>query len=54
MSYADPYYTLYLAKGEVVQDWGENEVLVAWDYWKNEGRKTSRYFRNELRFWQPQ
>jgi hypothetical protein len=54
VAYADPYYTLYNARGEVVEDLGEDEVLVAWDHWKNEGRKTSRYFRNELRFWQPQ
>ncbi|AUB43680.1 ATPase involved in DNA repair (plasmid) [Nostoc flagelliforme CCNUN1] len=54
VAYADPYYTLYLARGEVVEDLGEEEVLVAWDHWKNEGKKTSRYFRNELRFWQPQ
>lgn len=52
VAYADPYYTLYLARGEVVEDLGEDEVLVAWDHWKNEGKKTSRYFRNELRFWQ--
>jgi hypothetical protein len=54
VAYADPYYTLYNARGEVVEDLGEDEVLVAWDHWKNEGKKTSRYFRHELRFWQPQ
>jgi hypothetical protein len=54
VAYADPYYTLYNARGEVVEDLGEDEVLVAWDHWKNEGKKTSRYFRDELRFWQPQ
>ena len=52
VAYADPYYTLYNARGEVVEDLGEGEVLVAWDHWKDEGRKTSRYFRDELRFWQ--
>ncbi len=52
VAYADPYYTLYNARGEVVEDLGEDEVLVAWDHWKNEGKKTSRYFRKELRFWQ--
>ncbi|MCC5670793.1 hypothetical protein LC653_45355, partial [Nostoc sp. CHAB 5784] len=52
VAYADPYYTLYNARGEVVEDLGEEEVLVAWDHWKNEGKKTSRYFLNELRFWQ--
>ncbi|QFS52683.1 hypothetical protein [Nostoc sphaeroides] len=51
VAYADPYYTLYNARGEVVEELGEDEVLVAWDHWKNEGRKI-RYFRNELRFWQ--
>nr|WP_225892619.1 ELKS/Rab6-interacting/CAST family protein [Nostoc sphaeroides] len=51
VAYADPYYTLYNARGEVVEELGEEEVLVAWDHWKNEGRKI-RYFRNELRFWQ--
>ncbi|WP_230968491.1 hypothetical protein [Nostoc sp. WHI] len=54
VAYADPYFTLYNARGEVVEDLGEGEVLVAWDHWKNEGKKTSRYFLNELRFWQPQ
>ncbi|MCC5633057.1 hypothetical protein LC613_36655 [Nostoc sphaeroides CHAB 2801] len=49
VAYADPYYTLYNARGEVVEDLGEDEVLVAWDHWKNEGKKTSRYFLNELR-----
>jgi hypothetical protein len=52
VAYADPYYTLYNARGEVVEELGEEEVLVAWDHWKDEGRKTSRYFLNELRFWQ--
>ena len=52
VAYADPYYTLYNARGEVVKDLGEDKVLVAWDHWKNEGKKTSRYFRKELRFWQ--
>jgi hypothetical protein len=53
VAYADPYYTLYNARGEVVQEIDSEEVLVAWDHWKNEGRKI-RYFRHELRFWQPQ
>ncbi|MBC1237227.1 hypothetical protein [Nostoc sp. 2RC] len=51
VAYADPYYTLYNARGEVVEDLGE-EVIVAWDHWKDQGKKTSRYFKNELRFWQ--
>lgn len=32
VAYADPYYTLYNAKGEVVEDLGEDEVVVAWDH----------------------
>jgi hypothetical protein len=51
VAYADPYYTLYLARGEVVEDLGE-EVIVAWEHWKSEERKTCRYFKEELRFWQ--
>lgn len=51
VAYADPYYTLYNSRGEVVEDLGE-EVIVAWDHWKDQGKKTSRYFKNELRFWQ--
>ncbi|MFN6565264.1 MAG: hypothetical protein RMY28_036430 [Nostoc sp. ChiSLP01] len=51
VAYADPYYTLYNARGEVVEDLGE-EVIVAWDHWKDQGKKTSRYFKKELRFWQ--
>ncbi|WP_414573106.1 hypothetical protein [Nostoc sp. CCY 9925] len=53
VAYADPYYTLYNARGEVVEDLGE-EVIVAWDHWKDQGKKTSRYFKSELRFWQGQ
>jgi len=51
VSHADPYRTLYVERGEVVEDLGE-EVLVAWDCWKEESKKTDRYFRDELRFWQ--
>ncbi|MEH1977698.1 MAG: hypothetical protein V7L27_00025 [Nostoc sp.] len=53
VAHADPYRTLYVAKGEVIQDLGD-EVIVAWDHWQNESKKTDRYFRDELRFWQPQ
>ncbi|MBD6620046.1 hypothetical protein FNW02_30680 [Komarekiella sp. 'clone 1'] len=53
VAHADPYRTLYVERGEVVQDLGE-EVLVAWDCWKEQSKKTDRYFRDELRFWQPQ
>ncbi|MBD2730605.1 hypothetical protein H6G96_30890 [Nostoc sp. FACHB-892] len=51
VSHADPYRTLYVERGEVVEDLGE-EVVVAWDHWRNQSKKTDRYFRDELRFWQ--
>ncbi len=53
VAHADPYRTLYIERGEVVEDLGE-EVVVAWDCWKERSKKTERYFRDELRFWQPQ
>ncbi|MBD0300172.1 MAG: hypothetical protein ICV82_07960, partial [Nitrososphaera sp.] len=53
VSHADPYRTLYVERGEVVEDLGE-ELLVAWDCWKERSKKTERYFRDELRFWQAQ
>nr|WP_292875722.1 hypothetical protein [Nostoc sp. NMS1] len=53
VAHADPYRTLYVERGEVVQDLGE-EVVVAWDHWKEQSKKTDRYSRDELRFWQPQ
>jgi len=53
VAHADPYRTLYVEKGEVVEDLGE-ELVVAWDCWKEQSKKTDRYFRDELRFWQPQ
>ncbi|WP_345940542.1 hypothetical protein [Nostoc sp. UIC 10630] len=53
VAHADPYRTLYVERGEVVEDLGE-EVVVAWDHWQNQSKKTDRYFRDELRFWQPQ
>ncbi|MBD2531929.1 hypothetical protein H6G97_21000 [Nostoc flagelliforme FACHB-838] len=51
VSHADPYRTLYVERGEVVQDLGE-EVVVAWDCWKEQSKKADSYFRDELRFWQ--
>lgn len=51
VAHADPCRTLYIERGEVVEDLGE-EVLVAWDCWKEQSKKTSRYFKEELRFWQ--
>ncbi|AUB42139.1 ATPase involved in DNA repair [Nostoc flagelliforme CCNUN1] len=53
VAHADPYRTLYVERGEVVEDLGE-EVVVSWDHWKEQSKKTDRYFRDELRFWQPQ
>ncbi|OYD99871.1 hypothetical protein [Nostoc sp. 'Peltigera membranacea cyanobiont' 232] len=53
VAHADPYRTLYVERGEVVKDLGE-ELVVAWDHWKEQSKKNDRYFRDELRFWQPQ
>ncbi|QFS52255.1 hypothetical protein [Nostoc sphaeroides] len=53
VAHADPYRTLYVERGEVVEDLGE-ELVVAWDHWRNQSKKTDRYFRDELRFWQPE
>ncbi|MCC5612107.1 hypothetical protein LC612_36580 [Nostoc sp. CHAB 5834] len=41
VSHADPYRTLYVERGEVVEDLGE-EVVVAWDCWKEQSKKTDR------------
>jgi flagellar motor protein MotB len=51
VAHADPYRTLYIERGEVVQDLGE-EVVVAWDCWKERSKKTDRYSKDELRFWE--
>ncbi|WP_435025885.1 hypothetical protein [Nostoc sp. CALU 1950] len=53
VAHADPYRTLYVERGEVVEELGD-EVIVAWDHWKEQSKKTDRYSRDELRFWQPQ
>ncbi|MBW4428960.1 MAG: hypothetical protein KME50_32230 [Nostoc desertorum CM1-VF14] len=50
VAHADPYRTLYVARGEVIQDLGD-EVIVAWDCWKEQSKKADRYLRGELRFW---
>ncbi|WP_193200017.1 hypothetical protein [Nostoc sp. MG11] len=50
VSHADPYRTLSVERGEVVEDLGE-ELMVAWDCWKERSKKTDRYSRDELRFW---
>ncbi|MHC5771875.1 MAG: hypothetical protein ACYTXI_41420, partial [Nostoc sp.] len=51
VAHADPYRTLYVERGEVVEDLGE-DLVVAWDCWKEQSKKADRYSRNELRFWQ--
>ena len=51
VAHADPYRTLYLERGEVVDEVG-GKVVVAWDHWRNELKKTQSYSREELRFWQ--
>ncbi|MFN6455761.1 MAG: hypothetical protein RM022_026675 [Nostoc sp. EfeVER01] len=53
VAHADPYRTLYVERGEVLEDLGE-ELVVAWDHWKEQSKKADRYSRDELRFWQPQ
>ncbi|NDJ26018.1 hypothetical protein GS682_31455 [Nostoc sp. B(2019)] len=50
VAHADPYRTLYVERGEVVEELGD-EVIVSWDCWKEQSKKTDRYFRDELRFW---
>ncbi|WP_341528504.1 hypothetical protein WKK05_03980 [Nostoc sp. UHCC 0302] len=52
VAHADPYRTLYLQRGEVVEEMGD-KVVVAWEHWRNELKKTETYSRDELRFWQP-
>jgi hypothetical protein len=50
VAHADPYRALYVERGEVIEDSGE-ELVVAWDHWKEQSKKTDRYSRDELRFW---
>ncbi|AUB44401.1 ATPase involved in DNA repair (plasmid) [Nostoc flagelliforme CCNUN1] len=47
--HADPYHTLYIARGKVIQDLGE-QVVVAWDNSQDEPKNTSIYNKYELRF----
>ncbi|AUB35600.1 ATPase involved in DNA repair [Nostoc flagelliforme CCNUN1] len=47
--HADPYHPLYIAKGKVIQDLGE-QVVVAWDNSQDEPKNTSIYNKYELRF----
>ncbi len=48
VAHADPYSALYKARGEVIQDLGD-EVQVAWEHWKDQPKKSDRYFKDELR-----
>ncbi|MBD2253350.1 hypothetical protein [Nostoc parmelioides] len=48
VAHADIYCALYKARGEVIEDMGD-EVWVAWEHWKDRPKKTDRYFKNELR-----
>ncbi|MBG1260458.1 hypothetical protein [Nostoc commune] len=48
INHADPNCSLYVVRGKVIQDWGD-EVLVAWDYSKPESKNIQRYFKSELR-----
>lgn len=43
VAHADPYFALYVRKGEVIEDFGD-EVRVAWEHWKDKPKKTERYF----------
>ncbi|MBD2491703.1 hypothetical protein [Aulosira sp. FACHB-615] len=51
VAHADIYCALYNARGEVIEDMGD-EVWVAWQHWRDKPKKTDRYFKDELRFWQ--
>ncbi|BAT56822.1 hypothetical protein NOS3756_58340 (plasmid) [Nostoc sp. NIES-3756] len=48
VAHADPYCALYAARGAVIEDLGD-EVWVAWEHWRDKGKKTDRYFKDELR-----
>ncbi|BAY73361.1 hypothetical protein NIES23_61890 (plasmid) [Trichormus variabilis NIES-23] len=48
VAHADIYCALYNARGEVIEDMGD-EVWVAWEHWRDRGKKTDRYFKDELR-----
>ncbi|MEA5569238.1 hypothetical protein [Anabaena sp. UHCC 0399] len=48
VAHADIYCALYNARGEVIEDLGD-EVWVAWEHWKDKPKKTDRYFKDELR-----
>jgi hypothetical protein len=48
VAHNDPYFALYNARGEVIQDLG-TDVWVAWDHWKDRTEKSFRHDKNELR-----
>ncbi|MBD2498198.1 DUF3987 domain-containing protein [Nostoc sp. FACHB-280] len=48
VAHSDIYCSLYNAKGEVIEDLGD-EVWIAWEHWQEKPKKTDRYFKNELR-----
>ncbi|WP_067777310.1 hypothetical protein [Nostoc sp. NIES-3756] len=48
VAHSDPYCALYAARGEVIEDLGD-EVWVAWEHWQDKPKKTDRYFKDELR-----
>ncbi|RCJ40894.1 hypothetical protein A6770_37095 [Nostoc minutum NIES-26] len=48
VAHSDIYCALYNAKGEVIEDLGD-EVWVAWEHWKDKPKKTDRYFKDDLR-----
>ncbi|BCL39986.1 hypothetical protein [Nostoc sp. MS1] len=48
VAHADEYCALYVARGEVIQDLGD-DVWVAWDHWKDRTEKSFRHSKDELR-----
>ncbi|MBD2504601.1 hypothetical protein [Anabaena azotica] len=48
VAHNDPYFALYNARGEVIQDLGD-DVWVAWDHWKDRTEKSFRHSKDELR-----
>lgn len=48
VAHADIYCALYNARGEVIEDLGD-EVWVAWEHWQDKPKKNDRYFKDELR-----
>ncbi|BAY41988.1 hypothetical protein NIES2111_63840 (plasmid) [Nostoc sp. NIES-2111] len=48
VAHNDPYFALYNARGEVIQDL-DTDVWVAWDHWKDRTEKSFRHSKDELR-----